>query len=292
MARIVIDPSEERRILDLRPLGFRDVVVLGRYCYAAVHRGLEEHCHGRMMEICYLDRGEQTYFVGQERFDMTGGDVFVAFPGEKHGTGQSPEGRGVLYWMLIHMPRKGQRFLSLAPTVGQPLVDALLGLPTRQFSAGGSLGKTLHGIFAAYDRVDDPLRIVEIQNLCVRFLLDMVDASRKPRPEASPEIVAVQRHVAKNIDGVFTVRQLARVAGLSEARFKMRFKAETGIPPAEYVLRQKVERAKLLLQTQATVTDVGMQLGFSTSQHFSTVFRRYTGQNPSKYRDLHRTGGV
>ena len=61
---VLIDPSEERRILDFRPLGFSDVVVLGRYRYAAVHPALGEHSHGTMMEICFLERGEQTYFVG------------------------------------------------------------------------------------------------------------------------------------------------------------------------------------------------------------------------------------
>jgi hypothetical protein len=111
---ILIDPSDERRILDFRPLGFRDVVVLGRYSYAAVHQALEEHCHGDMVEICYLECGEQTYFVGPQRFDLTGGDAFVTFPGEKHGSGPSPEGKGLLFWMLLHLPGPRRRCIRVA----------------------------------------------------------------------------------------------------------------------------------------------------------------------------------
>jgi AraC-like DNA-binding protein len=285
MASILIDPAENRRILDFRPLGFRDVLVLGRYDYAAVHRGLDEHCHHKMLEICYLERGQQTYFVGQERFDLTGGDVFLTFPGERHGTGRSPEGKGVLYWMLVRMPERGGRFLVLPSAMGRQLADALRGLPARHFRAGDLLGKTLRSIVAAYDRADDPLRKIAINNRVLRFLLEIVEASGKSRPRVTPTMEEVRKFVLQNIDCPLSVRQLARLASLSEPRFKARFKKELGISPADYVARQKIERARSLLQSdRATITEVAMQLGFSTAQYFATVFRRYTGQTPSQYR--------
>jgi AraC-like DNA-binding protein len=73
------------------------------------------------------------------------------------------------------------------------------------------------------------------------------------------------------------------VARLSESRFKSRFKAEIGVPPAEYWLRQKIERATEMLKTRR-VTEVAHELGFSSSQYFATAFKRYTLMNPSRYR--------
>lgn len=284
---VLINPSDERKILDFRPLGFRDVVILGRYRYTAVHPALEDHSHGNMMEICYLEQGEQTYFVGEERFDLKGGDVFVTYPGEKHGTGSSPEGKGVLYWMLLNMPNAKQRFLSLDSTAGQQLTNSLLEMPARCFKASDSIGRTLRHVFAVYDRNDNPLRKIELQNLLLRFLLDVIEASHKSQHVVTPIILKVQEYVDRNIDSVFTVRQLARLAGLSETRFKSRFKAETGIPPADYVMRKKIDRAQLLFQSEdVSVTEVAMRLGFSTSHYFATVFRRYTGQTPSQFRRL------
>lgn len=285
MDPILIDPSNERRILDFRPLGFRDVAVLGRYNYAAVHHPLEEHSHDDMLEICCLERGEQTYFVGAERFDLTGGDVFVTFPGETHGTGNEPEGKGVLFWLLIRVPGAGRRFLSLSPAEGRRLVDALLALPSRHFRAGVNLIPTLHRVFDAFDRADDPLRCIELQNLLLRFLLDLLKAAGESRPALSPEIAEVQRFIADNLGGEITVRSLARLACLSEPRFKARFKSEVGIPPAEYVIRKRIEAAQPLLEDgRRTVTDVAMQLGFSTSHYFADVFKRYTGKTPSEFR--------
>lgn len=280
-----IDSTEERRHLDFRPLGFRDVVVLGRYRYVKAHDVLENHSHGNMLEICYLERGKQTYFVGRERFDLLGGDVFITFPHETHGTGPAPEEKGVLFWMLIHLPRGNQRFLSLSPAMGQCLVDRLLNIPARHFRAGDILGPTVHRIFEVYDRGDPSLKAIELQNLMLRFLLDLLGAARKPQPRISPEIAEVQKFIAQNIDCMLTVRQLAQLPRLSESRFKVRFKKEVGISPAEYMLREKVERAKVLLEGGThSVTKVSMALGFSTSHYFAAVFKRYTGTTPSGYR--------
>jgi len=75
---------------------------------------------------------------------------------------------------------------------------------------------------------------------------------------------------------------LAQVARLSESRCKARFKREIGVPPAEYWLRKKIDRAIVLLKKRS-VTEVAFELGFSSSQYFATVFKRYTLVNPSLF---------
>ena len=91
----------ERLVLDLRPLGIPAVPQLGRYSYREAHRGLDLHVHRDALEICYLARGRQLYRVGRRDFVLTGGDVFVTFPGEVHSTGEAPEEKGTLYWVQL-----------------------------------------------------------------------------------------------------------------------------------------------------------------------------------------------
>ncbi len=284
MDHILIDPSDQRRILDFRPLGFRDVAVLGRYSYATAHGALEDHSHGEMLEICFLESGEQTYVVGGTEYRLTGGDLFVTFPGEVHGTGHTPEGKGRLYWMLLFVPKGNRGFLALQPAEARELIDQLLRLP-RQFRAAGDLKKTLDRIFEVFDRRDAPLRAADLRNLLLRFLLDVLDSAGRREPALSPEMQQVCRFIQENLAESLTVRQLARLVHLSQSRLKARFKAEVGIPPADYVMRQRVARAKELLHdTDMTVCDLSLGLGFSTPQYFSTVFHRYTGQTPSEFR--------
>jgi AraC-like DNA-binding protein/mannose-6-phosphate isomerase-like protein (cupin superfamily) len=279
-----VDPSQERRILDFRSLGFRDVLVLGRYRYAEAHPALPLHSHGPMVEICYLESGQQTYWVGVERYDLRGGDVFVTLPHERHGSRQAPEGKGVLYWLLLRIPQGKRSLLSLAPAESRLVLERLRHLPARCFPGGAGLGRLLRRVLAAFDRRDDPLRRANLRNLLLRFLLEVLDASRGTGRAVSPAIRAVEQLIAENLDQALPVSRLARAAHLSESRFKARFKAEVGVPPADYVLRQRIDRARQLLwQGDLSVTAIAMQLGFSSTQYFATVFKRYTGHTPSGY---------
>lgn len=284
MDPILVDPNAEREILDFRPLGFRDVLVLGRYQYAAAHRPLAQHTHGRLLEICYLARGQQTYLVGETRYDLTGGDVFLTFPDEPHGTGSAPESKGTLYWCLLRLPDKHRRLLSLSLSESRELSSLLLGLP-RQFRLGDAPAKNLDRVFSVYRQAHLPLGKVELRNILLRFLLDLVRACDHKGPGVSPTIRKAIELVERQPQRAFPIRELARRCGLSESRFKERFRHEVGVPPAEYVARRKIDAARsLLLCGDRTVTSIAMELGFSSSQYFATAFKRYTGRTPGEYR--------
>jgi AraC-like DNA-binding protein len=78
--------------------------------------------------------------------------------------------------------------------------------------------------------------------------------------------------------------ELAAEAELSPSRFKSKFKAQIGIAPHEFILRCKMEAAKqMFLERRKTGTDTAMDLGFSSSQYFATVFRRFTRQTPIEF---------
>ncbi len=286
MDEILIDTTNERRNLDLRAIGLSDVPVLGLYRYATAHDPLTLRSHGNRLEICYLASGQQTYLIEGEQVDVTGGDVFVTFPQERHSTGGMPQGKGLLFWTLVRVPSRDQPFLSLPPEEGWLILDRLLHLPRRCFRGGKAVERTLHRLFTAYDRRDDPLRVVSVRNLLIRFFLDVLEASRGAERDLSQLINRVKQFIDHNLDQPLSVTSLAQQAELSKSRFKSRFKAETGLSPADYVMRKKIERAQaLLLGDNYTVTAVAMTLGFSTTQYFATVFKRYTGQTPSGFRN-------
>jgi AraC-like DNA-binding protein len=78
---------------------------------------------------------------------------------------------------------------------------------------------------------------------------------------------------------------LAGVAYVSEAHFIRTFRATFGETPKRYLQRRRVERAMFLLRTSdRSVTDVCMDVGFSSLGTFSRVFRDIVGEPPSAYR--------
>ena len=71
---------------------------------------------------------------------------------------------------------------------------------------------------------------------------------------------------------------------ISKAHLIRTFTRETGISPARYITRVRIEYAKLLLRDQdASVTYVAEASGFANANYFAKVFRRETGLSPSEY---------
>jgi len=72
---------------------------------------------------------------------------------------------------------------------------------------------------------------------------------------------------------------------LSTAHFARMFRKSTGETPHQFVLRQRLERAKAMLRTpDARILDVAVACGFKTQQHFAQVFRDLCGISPTGYR--------
>ena len=82
------------------------------------------------------------------------------------------------------------------------------------------------------------------------------------------------------------MEQRAAVARLSRYHFARQFKAATGLPPHQYVIMRRVERAKELLQagTALSLAEVAAHVGFSDQSHFSQHFKRLVGVTPGQFR--------
>src|SRR5215217_2999002 len=82
------------------------------------------------------------------------------------------------------------------------------------------------------------------------------------------------------------VRTVAAVAHVSEAHFSRSFRAVFGETPHRYLQRRRVERSMFLLrETDRTVTDICLDVGFASLGTFSRTFRSIVGETPSGYRD-------
>jgi AraC-like DNA-binding protein len=94
---------------------------------------------------------------------------------------------------------------------------------------------------------------------------------------------AMDRTYAQPLD----VPSLARIAHVSEAHFIRSFRATFGETPHRYLQRRRVERAMFLLrQTDDSVTDICLDVGFTSLGTFSRTFRAIVGVSPTAYRDV------
>ena len=102
---------------------------------------------------------------------------------------------------------------------------------------------------------------------------------------ASWQMRAVSGYVEEHVSEQISLATLARLVRLSQHHFCRAFKRSFGIPPHQYHIQRRIERAKLLLADRAnSVTDVALGLGYAQSSAFSVAFRKTTGQSPKQFR--------
>jgi transcriptional regulator GlxA family with amidase domain len=83
----------------------------------------------------------------------------------------------------------------------------------------------------------------------------------------------------------WTVTELADACGVSRSRLAELFRAEVGLPPYEYLLERRVERAaELLASTPYAISEVAVQVGFGSRAQLARHFRRLRGVAPQEWR--------
>ncbi len=122
----------------------------------------------------------------------------------------------------------------------------------------------------------------------------VIEATRLVEGEASPENSMIFRrpyvqhaleYLERQPEKNWTLRQLAKLVSVSPHHLAETFTQEVGIPPHQYLIRLRIEQGKQLLsQSDTSITELSAELGFSSSQHFATTFKRLTGKTPNQYR--------
>ncbi len=107
-------------------------------------------------------------------------------------------------------------------------------------------------------------------------------SAQQPRREPLRE---AQRHVVENVASELSVEALAARAHMSPRHFARAFRAETGVTPARYVERVRLEAARRLLEeTSEPISAVAAACGFGTAETMRRVFLRAVEVGPAEYR--------
>ncbi len=92
-------------------------------------------------------------------------------------------------------------------------------------------------------------------------------------------------YITTHITEKITLSDLAERSGYSEYYFSRKFKQEMGLSITEYIMQQKIERAKELLSTtNQSILDISLKLSFNSRSYFSDSFQKLVGISPGEYR--------
>lgn len=107
-----------------------------------------------------------------------------------------------------------------------------------------------------------------------------------PRPHESTRLGPLLDHMRRTLDGTHTVEALARRVGMSRRTFLRRFEAATGTTPARWLLTERLNRARSLLETtQTSIEEIAVVAGFGSAATLRHHFRQVLSTTPGAYRE-------
>lgn len=170
----------------------------------------------------------------------------------------------------------------------RPTHDAVVAQLARALLAAD----TMQGRYSA-------LYVEGIGQAIVTRLLDLARSKDPPsvrgRDTALPKwrLRRAVEYVEVHLADAVSLADMAASAGLSRMHFAAQFRTATGLRPHEYLLRERIARAeRLLVSSSESLAEIALDVGFQTQSHFTTVFKRFTGQTPYRWRQGHPTNVI
>jgi len=95
----------------------------------------------------------------------------------------------------------------------------------------------------------------------------------------------LEQKLRENLSHQWSVEEMAATVGMGTTLFNVKVKTYTGFTPTNYLINLRIaESIKLLRKPELNFTDIALDTGFYSSQHFSTTFKKLTGYTPSEFR--------
>ncbi len=127
------------------------------------------------------------------------------------------------------------------------------------------------------------------QALAVHLVRRYRDETGSPRQAHALPVYKLHQAVEamrRNLDREFNLARLATDAGMSLSHFSRTFRKATGVAPSQYFIHLRMERARqLLLESDASIISIALDVGYNNPSHFTHVFKRHVGVTPRDYRE-------
>lgn len=279
--------NEKRRVYDYyyrQQFFFR----IGHVRLLKASAPLKPHEHRNMAEFVYLEKGSQDYQTKEIRYTVKHGEVFFTHPNELHGTGSLPEEVSALYYLIIDLSLIKKLSIFLSEEEYEALNAFLKESKERVFPASTGLPGALKRLVESFE-VRDMHFDTHIRNALSEVLIALSVPFQSKKQSQSLSLDESLRYIQEHPEENIRVKDLSVMDHMSLATYHKYFLETMGIPPAEYMQKKKVEKAKkLLAESDLSVTEIAYRYGFSSSQYFATVFKRFCSVTPTQFRESAR----
>ncbi|MBD0352553.1 MAG: helix-turn-helix domain-containing protein [Flavisolibacter sp.] len=246
------------------------------------------------MRFYYVIDGRFHWMIKDQHYILYPGDLAIILPDQCFGGEKDLLDIGTVSWLHLGLQqpeRNGKIVMGLwsrltdseCRSIGKILLlNSNPVLP--KLKEAGTLFLNIHnelinqeiGYYARINQLIDELFILIARQLTRQ------NNSRRDFPQT---FMKLEQTLREDLSHQWTVEEMAALVGLGTTAFSEKVKSYTGFSPLNYLINIRITEAiKLLKRPDVHVTDIALDVGFYSSQHFATTFKKLTGYTPSEFR--------
>jgi AraC-like DNA-binding protein len=284
MDNLILD-SKELRIKAFQELGIHRIKAA---CFQ--HRQVHKNT-----QLTFMLEGHLVWEAqGGRKIELRGGEYCLTCPGDNFVIPHNVLAPCYLMWILLNPFAENTGEYSL---LSQHELEDMLGILTQNKDFKAKITESMQFYLNEISKIADvsskkeisPLGMHKIRLSLMGILFESVKAANERVSTHLPSS-AFSRDVKQLVldypSRFLSVAEIASHFNLSPSLFCKKFKKETGLTLADFVRRIKLEESlKPVRNSSKSITEIAYSLGFSSSQYYATLFKKYFGKTPRQFRN-------
>lgn len=246
------------------------------------------HKHDAFLEILFVRNGRGVYSVNEERYAVSAGDIIINNANTLHDEEPNNSSNLNMYGITIsNIQINGLPPNTLVPHEASPIFSA------EEYADNIESMMSMIYIMLA----TEPDACIKVCYYLTMALLSQLLTLTNRRasqtwkgPRTNHDIVStkIKNYIDSHYDEHFTLEDISRELYISPYYLSHIFKKTVGFSPMHYTIRRRLGEAQsLLIMTDKPITEIALSIGFGSQCQFYSMFKKYIGMSPGKYRETY-----
>ena len=279
---------------ELRP--FPHIIELGIVKNSSIRLNAFPKSTSNGIKIFYVLEGKFEWCVDNGQYSLFPGDLALILPKQEFGSINGVLEIGSFSWIHLSIQRNDVddiltgAWSSLSESECRAISHILLTNSSpvlSNFNDGGKLLKSIQNELSSQEIGYHAKVNYQLDELFISISRQLT-RQRNPGRDFPKTFMNLEQALRQNLSHQWTVEEMSALVGLGTTLFNEKVKSYSGFSPINYLINIRIAEAiKLLKRPDISLTDIALDTGFYSSQHFSTTFKKLTGYTPSEFRKNH-----